>query len=107
VDAQEQLVIPPLRGLLAAGLVLTIGGVVASIFRIEQYLETPFALDSTSGIMAFYTESLFGPPDTTTVAQYLPFAFGIEPTATIAGLAIVVATLALAAALRDVTKTSP
>jgi len=94
------MMVPPLLGLFAVGVALAIGGVVASIARIEEYLATPFALDSTSGVMAFYTESLFSPPNTDAIAQYLPFAFGIEPIVAIAGLAIVVVSVALAAGLR-------
>lgn len=99
--------IPPLRGLFAVGIALAVAGVAASIARIEEYLATPFALDSTSGVMAFYTESLFSAPDTDAIAQYLPFSFGIEPIVAIAGLAIVIVSIALAAGLRNSGRSAP
>ena len=99
--------VPPLRGLFAVGIVLAMTGVATSIARIEEYLATPFALDSTSGVMAFYTESLFAAPDTDAIAQYLPFSFGIEPIIAIAGLAIVIVSVALAAGFRRPGRDAP
>ena len=99
--------IPPLRALLAVGVVLALGGVAASIARIESYLKSPYALDSNSGIMAFYVESLFAQPDTSRIAQYRPFEFGMEPMIAIAGLFVVLAALALAAGFWGVRRDQP
>jgi len=89
----------PMRALFVTGVVVTLAGLAACAVRIYDYLSTPRALSSTSGLKVFYQSSLVGSESPSTLVQYAPFVFGAAPVVLVAGLVLSIASVALAAAL--------
>lgn len=90
---------PPVRALFASGGVLTIVGAGVCLTTIYRYLSEPLALSSTSGLMVFYQSDFAGSDDPGTLVQYAPFVFGAGPGVLIAGLVVLLASVALSAAV--------
>jgi len=91
--------VTPVRALFAIGGAIAIAGLVACAATIYTYLSEPYALSSTSGLMVFYESPLVNSSDPGQLVQYAPFVFGAGPVVLVAGLATVLAAVALSAAL--------
>jgi len=87
-----------------SGVIVTLAGAAVCAVTIYTYLAEPFALSSTSGLKVFYQSSLVGSDDSNTLVQYEPFVFGAGPAVLIAGLVLLLASVALAAALHPSTR---
>lgn len=91
----------PALALLLVGVLVTIGGLGASVATVVNYLGSPQALSSTTGLMVFYEGSLFGEPGTELV-QYPPFGFDNEPAIVLGGIVLVLAALLIGAVTRSI-----
>ncbi|MGV8886360.1 MAG: hypothetical protein ACOH1T_12355 [Microbacteriaceae bacterium] len=89
----------PERGLLFGGVAIAVGGVVAAVVRVVDYLAHPERLDSESGMMVF--RRFFGTENQqdSEFVQYAPFQWGPEPLVVGIGLMVIVASLMLSALL--------
>jgi hypothetical protein len=81
---------PPVRWLFAVAAVVLAVGVASLALFIKDYIENPRALDSDSGLVVFKLESY---------VSYPPFEPGIEPTVIGLGIALVAASVFVAAAV--------
>lgn len=90
--------IPPARLLLRIGLLIAGVGVFAASASIARYIASPRALDSMSGLVVFREGYQWTDVPKFELVQYPPFELGVEPIIVIAGIALAVAALAIAAA---------
>lgn len=82
----------PVLALLGASAAVVAAGCAALAARVSEYLANPLTPSSTSGNRVFRL-------DDGSLGAYVPFDAGLEPLVIVAGLALLVASVGLAAAL--------